>query len=104
MVVIVVIVIMIVIIVAVIHDAACCRRNNQYGGSIYKMHYFVKFVSLFARILDCKINQSLHSSCWFQEVEALRFEDIRRTKVVRLSPIRTGRLYPAGNISRTYLC
>jgi hypothetical protein len=30
----------------------------------------------------------------FQEVEALRFQDSRYMKVVRLSPLRTGRLYP----------
>jgi len=30
----------------------------------------------------------------FQEVEAPRFPDIRHMKVVRLSALRTGRLYP----------
>ena len=30
----------------------------------------------------------------FQEFEALRFQENRHTKVVRLSAIRTGRLYP----------
>jgi hypothetical protein len=30
----------------------------------------------------------------FQEVEALRFQDSRHMKVVRLSALRTGRLYP----------
>ena len=40
----------------------------------------------------------------FQEVEAPRFQDIRHTKVVRLSALRTGRLYPLGNISGTHFC
>ena len=31
---------------------------------------------------------------WFQEVEALEFLDNRHMKVVRLSALRTGRLYP----------
>jgi len=30
----------------------------------------------------------------FQEVEAPRFQDSRHMKVVRLSALRTGRLYP----------
>jgi len=30
----------------------------------------------------------------FQEVEAPRFKDNRHSKVVRLSALRTGRLYP----------
>jgi len=30
----------------------------------------------------------------FQKVEAPRFQDIRHIKVVRLSVLRTGRLYP----------
>jgi hypothetical protein len=30
----------------------------------------------------------------FQEVEAPKFQDNRRMKVVRLSDLRTGRLYP----------
>jgi hypothetical protein len=33
-----------------------------------------------------------------------RFQDNRHMKLVRLSARRTGRLYPLGNISGTYLC
>ena len=39
----------------------------------------------------------------FQEVEAPRFQDNRHMKVVRLSALRTGRLYPPGNITGTHL-
>ena len=39
-----------------------------------------------------------------QEVEAPRFHDIRHMKVKRLSALRTGRLYPAGNIPGTHFC
>ena len=38
----------------------------------------------------------------FQEVEAPRFQDIRHMKVVRLSALRTGHLYPPGNIPGTH--
>ena len=40
----------------------------------------------------------------FQEVEASRFQDSRHMKVVRLSALRTGRLYPPGNIPGTHFC
>ena len=40
----------------------------------------------------------------FQEVEALRFQDNRHMKVVRLSALRTGRLYPSGSIPGTHFC
>ena len=38
----------------------------------------------------------------FQEVEVPRFQDNRHMKVVRLSDLRTGRLYPPGNIPDTH--
>jgi hypothetical protein len=38
------------------------------------------------------------------QVEAPRFHDSRHIKVVRLSALRTGRLYPPGNITGTRLC
>ena len=40
----------------------------------------------------------------FQEVEVPRFQDSRHMKVVRLSALRTGRLYPPGNIPGTHFC
>ena len=40
----------------------------------------------------------------FQEDEAPRFQDNRHMKVVRLSALRTGRLYPPGNIPGTHFC
>jgi len=39
-----------------------------------------------------------------QEVEVPRFNDIQHMKVVRLSAVRTGRLYPPGNIPGTHFC
>jgi hypothetical protein len=40
----------------------------------------------------------------FQEVEAPRFIDNRHMKVVRLSALLTGRLYPPGNTPGTHFC
>jgi hypothetical protein len=37
-------------------------------------------------------------------VEAPRFQDNRHTKVVRVSALHTGRLYPTGNIPGTHFC
>jgi hypothetical protein len=40
----------------------------------------------------------------FQEVGALRFLDNRHMKAVRLSALRTDRLYTPGNIPVTHFC
>jgi len=40
----------------------------------------------------------------FEEDEAPRFQDNRHMKVVRLSALRTGRLYSSGNIPSTHFC
>ena len=40
----------------------------------------------------------------FQEVDAPKFQDNRHMKVVRLSALRTGRLYPPGNIPGNNFC
>ena len=40
----------------------------------------------------------------FQEVEVPRFQDNRHMKVVRLSALRTCRLYRVGNIPGTHFC
>jgi hypothetical protein len=40
----------------------------------------------------------------FQEVEAPRFQDNQHMKAVSLSALRTGRLYPPGNIPGTLVC
>jgi hypothetical protein len=50
------------------------------------------------------VKQSLDRPLGFQEVEAPRFLDNRHMKMVTLSDIRTGRLYPPGNIPGTHFC
>jgi hypothetical protein len=54
---------------------------------------------------DCKekVKVSLYRPLGFQEVEAPRFPDNRHMKVVRLSAVSTGRLYPPENIPGTHL-
>jgi hypothetical protein len=42
--------------------------------------------------------------CRFQEFEAPRFQDNRLMKVVRLSTLCTGCLYPPGNVPGTHFC
>ena len=46
--------------------------------------------------------QACYKPIALQEVEAPRFQDNRQMKVVRLSALRTGRLYPPENIPSTY--
>jgi hypothetical protein len=58
----------------------------------------------------CKQTQSyypitgLNRPIGFQEVEATRFKDNQHMKVVRLSALHTGRLYPPGIIPGTHFC
>jgi hypothetical protein len=51
---------------------------------------------------ECK--RCLDRPWGFQEVEAPRFQDSRHMRVLRLSAVRTGLLYPPGNISGIHLC
>jgi hypothetical protein len=51
-----------------------------------------------------KVKQSHYRPWGFQEVEAPRFLDNRHMKMVRLSALRTGRIYPPRNIPGTHFC
>ena len=51
-----------------------------------------------------KVKQSHYRPLGFQEVKAPRFLDNRHMKVIRLSALRTGRLYPPGNTPGTHFC
>jgi hypothetical protein len=51
-----------------------------------------------------RMSRGLEKPWGFQEVEALRFQNSRHIKVFRLSALRTGRLYPPGNIPGTHFC
>ena len=48
--------------------------------------------------------QAYYRPVGFQEVEAPRFQDTQHMKVVRLSALSPGHLYPPGNISGTHFC
>jgi hypothetical protein len=57
--------------------------------------------------LDVKVKQSqkgLDRSWRFQEAEAHRFQDNQHKKVVRLSALRTGPVYPLRNTPGTDFC
>jgi hypothetical protein len=51
-----------------------------------------------------KVKQSHNRPRGFQQFEAPRFQDNEHMKVVRLSALGTGRLYPPGNIHGTHFC
>ena len=51
-----------------------------------------------------KVKQSVFSPWGLQEVEAPRFHNIWHIKAVRLSALRTGRLYSPGNFPGTHFC
>jgi hypothetical protein len=49
-------------------------------------------------------DQTCYRPLGFQDDKAPRFQDNRHMKVVRLSDLHTGRLYPPGNIPGTHFC
>jgi len=55
-------------------------------------------------LVKVKVKQSLYGPSVFQEVEAPRFHGSRYMKVVRLSALRPGSLYPLGNIPGNHFC
>ena len=56
------------------------------------------------RSSECIPCTALDRPWGFQQVEDPRFQDNRHMKVVSLSALRTGRLYPPGNIPGTHFC
>jgi len=57
--------------------------------------------------IGIKVNQSHYRPEMpreFQEVKVPRLRDSQHMKVVRLSALRTGRFYPAGNTPGTHFC
>jgi hypothetical protein len=72
------------------------RSNEDKMGGSCSMH-----------VIDDKVKQSNYrpgQAMRFQEDEAPRFQDNRHMKVVRLSALGAGRLYPPGNIPGTHFC
>jgi len=63
-----------------------------------------KNVEEISSLQQSKVNQTLYMPWGLQEVEVTRFQDNRHMKVVRLSALRTGHLYPSGNIPVTHFC
>ena len=51
-----------------------------------------------------KLYTGLDRPWGFLDVEAPRFQDNRHMQVIRLSALRTGHLYPPGNIPGTHFC
>ena len=94
-----------------LHLGSCAFRLGMYHqiSLVYTPRPFSESVTLTAdtvpistnlesswRVKNLKSNPitGLGRPCGFQEVEAPRFQDSRHIKVVRLSALRTGLLYP----------
>ena len=62
-------------------------------------------------VTDVKVKKRQSNHCTapdrprgLQEFQSLRFQENRHMKVVRLSALRTGRLYTTANIPGTHFC
>ena len=60
----------------------CLTNSGRKNTNLVECHVF------------CNPITGLDRPRWFQDVEAPRFQDSRHMNVVRLSAVRTGRLYP----------
>jgi len=78
-----------------------CVTNSPVQNFLFKPHF------LSHNKVTQRYNNSitgLDKSWGLQKVQISRFQDNRHMKVVRLSALRTGRLYPPGNIPGTHFC
>jgi hypothetical protein len=66
--------------------------------------YYLKMAGFAEACCESNPITGLERPIEFQEAEAPRFQDNRHMNVVRLSALRTGRLYPTGIIPGTHFC
>ena len=65
----------------------------------------IQYFSIFSlQFREGKLRQTLDRPWGFQEVKAPRSQDNQHMKMVRLSSLSAGRLYPPGNIPGTHFC
>jgi len=76
-----------------------CEGNSNESNSVQ----IPEIILVSSRRLSNPIT-SLDRPRGFQEDEAPRFQDSQHMKVVRLSALRTGQLYPPQNIPGTHFC
>jgi hypothetical protein len=75
--------------------------------SVIKCNFHCMFQQLYKATYIHEVKQSLTDldrPLAFHEVEAHRFIDNQHMKVVRLSALHTGSLYPPGNTPGTHFC
>jgi len=58
----------------------------------------------YIRVKQAILVTSIGRLCQFQEVQAQRLHDNQHMRVVRLSGLHNGHLYPPGNIPGTNFC
>jgi hypothetical protein len=81
-----------------------CAHRSLHSCISRKEHVMAVTSVLRLHTLASNPIRGLDSPRGFQDVEAPRFQDNRHMKMVRLSALRTGRLYPPGNILGTHFC
>jgi hypothetical protein len=86
-----------------VHPISCQASLTSVFPYSSVHHFFLICFNCSIYVKTCPYT-GLDSPWGYQEVEAPRFQDCQHMKVVRLSALRTGRLYPPGNIPGTRFC
>jgi hypothetical protein len=71
-----------------------CRRTVFVLNNVTELMTYQSSCSGRSSFLQVKVKQPLYRPWELQELKTPRFQDSRQMKVVRLSVLRTGRLYP----------
>ena len=91
-----------------IRQIACLAEElsdcQQALCSMQTVYCFRPYESMLTKQRQSNPITGLDRLWWLQEAEAPRFQDNQHVKVLSLSVLRTGRLYPPGNISGTHFC
>jgi hypothetical protein len=74
-------------------------RREQTNKTFTENEWYTHF-----QVCKVQVKQSLYKPWEFQEAEAPRFQENWHMMVVRLSALRSGRVYPPGNIASTNFC
>jgi hypothetical protein len=83
--------------------ATTTKRSKFHSATLFLLRVYWETTTCMIKRYSNSIT-GLDRSWGFQEFKAPRFQDNQHMKVIRLSALSTGCLYPPGNILGTHFC